>query len=288
MTTTESGTTHRIHYGRHRRAPRTQRPETRLHRRGSRRAGIPRLQRERAPLQLLQAGEAQADPLRGRHRRGAARPAALPVAGLDLRLRGRLPGLPADLDQAQGLGRGQARARARHRFRRPAQELRVAGARLARVPRPQRGVGTHDLPVQRERCPADQPERRERPPGQGVRHVDAELGAVRGAQRRRVDAHRAHPGPVRVRRLQPLRPDEHAQHRDGGQQRAQDPVRAGPRAVQPDAVRGDRGLRRGRAHRGVELRRRVAGRPCRVRGAHRRRGRLGRVDLRDERACSSR
>ena len=41
----------------------------------------------------------------------------------------------------------------------------------------------------------------------------AELGALRRAQRRRVDAHRAHPRALRVRRLQPLRPDEHAQHR---------------------------------------------------------------------------
>ena len=33
----------------------------------------------------------------------------------------------------------------------------LAGPRLARVPRPQRGVGAHDLPVQRQRRPAGQP-----------------------------------------------------------------------------------------------------------------------------------
>ena len=42
-----------------------------------------------------------------------------------------------------------------------------------------------------------------------------ELGALRRAQRRRMDAHRAHPRPLRVRRVQPLRPDEHAQHGHG-------------------------------------------------------------------------
>ena len=70
---------------------------------------------ERPPVQLLHPGQAQADPLRGRHRRGPARPAALPVAGLDLRLRQRRDRLPAALDEAQGLGRRRARAAARDR-----------------------------------------------------------------------------------------------------------------------------------------------------------------------------
>ena len=96
----------------HHRTPRAQRPETPVHRRGGGCTRVPRLQRRRPSLQLLQAREAQADPLRGRHGRRPARPAALPVAGLDLRLRRRLPRLPAQLDEAQGLGRRQARAAA--------------------------------------------------------------------------------------------------------------------------------------------------------------------------------
>ena len=71
-----------------------------------------------------------------------------------------------------------------------------------------------------------------------------ELGALRRAARRRVDAHRAHPRALRVRLQRALLSDEHAQHRAGRQQRAQDPLRAGPGAVQPHPERGDRGLRR--------------------------------------------
>ena len=94
-----------------------------LHRRRGRREGVPRLRCQRPPLQLLHAGQAQADPLRGRHRRGAAGSAALPVAGLDLRLRRRADRLPADLDQAQGLGGGRPGAGARDRDRRRRQGL---------------------------------------------------------------------------------------------------------------------------------------------------------------------
>ena len=115
-------------------------PKPAVHRRGGGCTRVPRLQRRRPSLQLLQAREAQADPLRGRHRRRPARPAPLPLPGLDLRLRRRLPRLPARLDQAQGLGRRQARARQRPRHRRPARR-RLARPRLARVPRPQRRVG---------------------------------------------------------------------------------------------------------------------------------------------------
>ena len=86
-------------------------------------------------------------------------------------------GYPLDLDEAQGVGRRQARARERPRHRQPARR-RLARPRLARVPRPQRGVGDHHLPVQRERCPAGQPEHRERPPGQGVRAVDRRTGCT--------------------------------------------------------------------------------------------------------------
>ena len=91
-------------------------PQAGLHRRRGRRQGLPGL--DRPPVQLLHAAEAQADPLRGRHGRGPAGPAALPDPGLALRLRRRPRRLPAGLDRAQGLGLGPARPRARPGLRR--------------------------------------------------------------------------------------------------------------------------------------------------------------------------
>ena len=192
---------------------RAQRSEAGLHRRRGGREGVPRL--DRAQLQLLQARQAQADALRGRHRRGAARPAALPGPGLAVRVRRRPRRLPARLDRAQGVGLRPARARALPRLRR--QGLRLAGARLARVPRPERGVGAHLLPLQLQRRPAGQPERRERPADEGVRAVEPELGALRRAQRRRVDARRPRPRPLPVRERAAPGPHQHAQQRDLGQ-----------------------------------------------------------------------
>ena len=72
------------------------------------------------------------------------------------------------------------------------------------------------------------------------------------------------------------------------QQRAQDPLRAGPRALQPHPLRGDRGLRRRRPHRRVEQRRRVAGRPQGHRGAHRRSTTTGASRSSPPTSCSSR
>src|SRR5208283_1767672 len=85
-----------------------------------------------------------------------------------------------------------------------------------------------------------------------------------------------------VRQRQPPGADEHAQQRDLGEQHAPDPGRPGPRAVQPDPDRGDRRLRRSRAHRDVELRPGLAGRPGDRRAAHRDR-RLVRGHLRRQR-----
>ena len=189
FTTTGDPTTEGRRSDDDRQAPRTQRSEAGLHRRRGRRQGVPGL--DRAPVQLLHPAEAQADPLRGRHRRGAARPAALPRPGLAVRVLRRPRRLPAGLDRAQGVGLRPARARARPGLRR--QGLRLAGARLARVPRPQRGVGAHALPLQLQRRPPAQPERRGGPPGQGVRAVEPQLGALRGAARRRLDARRPRP-----------------------------------------------------------------------------------------------
>ena len=105
---------------------------------------------------------------------------------------------------------------------------------------------------------------------------------LRGAQHRRLDARRARPRALPVRQRQPAGADEHAQQRDLGEQHAPDPVRSGPGAVQPDAQRGDRGLRRRGAHRDLEQRPGLAGRPQGRRAAHRDR-RLVRGDLRRER-----
>ena len=138
--------------------------------------------------------------------------------------------------------------------------LRLAGPRLARVPRPQRGVGAHLLPQQLQRGAADQPEHRHRPRDQGLRAVEPQLGDLRGAQRRRLDARRARPGPLPLRQRPATRTNEHAQQRDLREQHAPDPVRPGPGAVQPHAERGDRVVRRCRARGDLEQRPGLAGR----------------------------
>ena len=81
---------------------------------------------DRAAVQLLHAAEAEADPLRGRDRRGAAGPAALPGPGLAVRLLRRPRRLPAGLDRAQGVGLRPAGTGAVPRLGR--QGLRLAGA----------------------------------------------------------------------------------------------------------------------------------------------------------------
>ena len=71
-------------------------------------------------------------------------------------------GYPLDWTALKAWGSDRPGARALPRLRR--QGLRLAGARLARVPRPERGVGAHVLPLQLQRRPADQ-RRTSRPPG---------------------------------------------------------------------------------------------------------------------------
>ena len=68
--------------------------------------------------------------------------------------------LPARLDRSQGVGRRPPGAGALPRIRWPG--LRLAGAPVARVPRPERRVGADPLPLQRERGPADQRQHRHR------------------------------------------------------------------------------------------------------------------------------
>src|SRR6185312_3296997 len=76
------------------RASRTQCSQAGIHRRRSRCEGVPGL--ELAQVQLLHAGQAQAEPLRGRDRRGPARSAALPGAGLAVRVLRRPGRYPLD------------------------------------------------------------------------------------------------------------------------------------------------------------------------------------------------
>src|SRR5580658_3330015 len=249
------------HYG-------TRPPEARLYRCRSWRQGIPGF--DRPQVQLLHPGQAQADPLRGRDRRGPARPAALPRPGLAVRVLRRQGRLPAGLDRAQGVGFGPARAGTLPGLRR--QGLRLAGPRVASVPRPERGVGAYSLPLQRQRRPAAQPEHRCRQAVEGVRAVEPELDPLCGTQRRRLDACRPRARALPVRQRQPAGSHEHAQQRDLGEQHAPDPVGARPGAVQPDADRGDRRIRRRGAHRDLEQRPGVAGRARDRRGAdcHRR------------------
>ena len=159
------------------------------------------------------------------------------------------------------------------------QGLRLARPRLARVPRPQRGVGADALPQQRQRRAADQPEHRDRSRDQGLRAVEPELGDLRGAQRRRLDARRARARALPLRERPAAGTHQHAQQRDLGEQHAPDPLRPGPRALQPHAQRGDRGLRRCRPRGDLEQRPGLAGRTPGRRTAHRDR-RLGGGDLR--------
>ena len=70
-------------------------------------------------------------------------------------------GYPLDWTALKAWGADRRRPGALPRLGR--QGLRVAGARLARVPRPERGVGAHLLPLQLQRRAADQPERRDGP-----------------------------------------------------------------------------------------------------------------------------
>ena len=113
-------------------------------------------------------------------------------------------GYPLHWTKLKAWGVDRARAAARDRQRRDAGP-ELARPRVARVPRPERGVGADPLPLQRERRPPAQPERRERPQLEGVRLLGHQLGALRRAARRRVDAHRAHPRALRVRLQRALR-----------------------------------------------------------------------------------
>ncbi len=175
---------------------RTQRPEAGLHRRRGRGQGVPGLDRSAVTTTTRRPSGKQR--LRGRHRRGPARPAALPHPGLAVRVRRRPRRLPAGLDRAEGWGRtGPSRSAS------PARAARATTGppRLARVPRPQRGVGTHPLPLQRQRRAAAQPEHlANAKAAEGVRRSGtANWVRVRRAQRRRLDARRPRARAVPVR-----------------------------------------------------------------------------------------
>ena len=161
-------------------------------------------------LQLLHAAQAAGDGLRGRHRRRPARSRAPPDAGLGLRVRQRRRRLSAGVDGAEVL-------------------------QLARVPRPQRGVGADDLPQQRERSSA----RSSRTSSTGGRaHVVRRAGTRAGSRvletpRVRLGARRARHRHARLHAGPARRADEHDQQRDGGRRGAQAALRAGPDPLQP-------------------------------------------------------
>ena len=195
--------------------------------------------RPRADFNYYTPAEAQADPLRGRDGRSAARPAALPEPGLALRLRRRPRRLPARLDRAKAWGIRPARARALPGLGRPG--LRVAGARLARVPRPEsRKWRAHlyrynanvvrqinaNIDTARETKAFEQWNRNwvtfvERNVGAWM-HVEHGLGLYLFANANRRAPTNMHNNAISVNSMHRIR------------------SRPGPSAVQPDAVRGDR------------------------------------------------
>ena len=222
-----------------------------------------------AALQLLHAAEAQAVALRGRHRRGAARPAALPRPGLALRVLRRPRRLPARLDRPEGLGCATAGTRSAsrapvgrgydwpahgwHEFRDPNEEWELTLYRNnANVVR----QINQNIDTARETKAFEQWN------PNWVTFVERNVGAW---------MHVEHGlGPLPLRERPAPRTNEHAQQRDLREQHAPDPVRPGPGALQPDAERGDRVVRRCRPCRDVEQRPGLAGRTRGLRGAHRR------------------
>ena len=204
--------------------------------------GVPLL--DEPQLQLLHAGQAPGDGLRGRDRRRPARSRAPPAPGLDLWLRRRDRRLPAGVDGAEVV-------------------------QLAPVPRSQRGVGADDLPQQRQRRAADQPEPRQRQGGPRLRRVEPRLDQGGRAPRRRVGPRRARHRHARLPAGPARRPDQHDQQRAVGGLGAQAALRPGPDPLQPRAVGDDRGLRRPGAQAGLERGPDLAGRPRERRGHHR-------------------
>ena len=213
--------------------------------------------------------EAQADPLRGRDRRGPARPAALPRPGLAVRVLRRPRRLPAGLDRRsrRGARTGPSRSASPARAARATTGRRTAGTSSATRTRSGSSPSTATTPTScgsstRTSMTARQAKAFDQWNRNWVRFVERNVGAW---------MHVDHGlGPVPVRQRQPAGAHQHAQQRDLGEQHAPDPVRPGPRAVQPDAERGDRGLRRRRAPGDLEQRPGLAGRPGDRRAAHRR------------------
>ena len=172
---------------------RTQRAEAGVHRRRGWRQGVPDSNARR--FNYYTPAEAQADPLRGRDRRGPARPAALPQPGLartgsptaaaatrwtgpTLKAWGSDRPEPERVPGSGGKGYDWP-ALGWHEFRDPNEEWELTLYRY-----------------NAERRPAAQPEHRERPgQAKAFEQWNRELGALRRAQRRRVDARRPRPRP---------------------------------------------------------------------------------------------
>ncbi len=128
--------------------------------------------------------EAQAEPLRGRDRRGPARPAALSRPGLAVRVLRRPGRLPAGLDGAQGMGIGPARAGAltRDRVARATTGPRSAGTSSATRTRSGNSPSTATTPTSsgsstRTSTPPGQPKAFEQWNPNWVRFVERNVGA---------------------------------------------------------------------------------------------------------------
>ena len=198
-------------------------------------------------------------------------------------------GYPLTLDQAQGVGRRRARARARPRHRRRQQVLNwpAHGWHEFRDPNEEweQTIYRYNANVVRQLNQNIENARN----AQGVRAVDPELGPLRRAQRRRVDAHRAHP---RASTSSPPtnRSGPTNMHNTAMAVNSAHKIRFAQDLALYNLTlsRGDRGLRRRRPRRRVEQRRRVAGCPQAHRGADGRSRTTGASRCSPRTSCSSR
>jgi len=149
--------------------------------------------------------------------------------------------LPAGLDGAEGVGQRPPRAQSGSPLRGKGYDWPAHGWHEFRDPNEEWEL---TCPLQRERGAPAQPERRRGPAVQGLRGVERQLGAVSWSAMSARGCTSTRPGPVTCSPTPTGAGDQHAQYGDRRQQHAPDPLSAGPGAVQPHAVRGDRRLRR--------------------------------------------
>ncbi len=173
-------------------------------------------------------------------------PAALPHPGLDLRLRRRRGGYPQEWTALKSWGSDRpSRSGSRARVARATSGRPPAGTSSSTPTRSGSRRSTATTPTscgrstRTSRRPG-RPRRSRSGTATGCTFVERHVGAW---------THAEHGLGMHVLRQRPAPgADEHDQQRDLGEQHAQAPLRPGPGPLQPDAVRGDRGLRRRRAH----------------------------------------